>query len=174
MGLLDDLSNMANKGIAESQKMIEVGKLKNQLGQLSKNRDEVFLVVGRMAYDMNRQEPLGIAQFDDLFANIAGLDTQMAGLQNSIDELQRPVVVAGEACAQCGVVNPPGATFCVSCGAAITKAPAGPACANCGASIPDAATFCVKCGAKVEPAEQPATADAPAPEPPDSPDEPVG
>ena len=48
-------------------------------------------------------------------------------------------------CSSCGANNPPDASFCVSCGAAL-----GRTCASCGASLPDDARYCPKCGAAVE------------------------
>ena len=48
-------------------------------------------------------------------------------------------------CSSCGADNPPDASFCVSCGAAL-----GRTCASCGASLPDDARYCPECGAAVE------------------------
>ena len=63
----------------------------------------------------------------------------------------------GSRCARCQQESPPGARFCVACGARL-----GARCAACGAELPDGARFCPACGHAVEsapPAEAP-----PAPE----------
>ena len=56
-------------------------------------------------------------------------------------------------CTACGVENPAGAKFCMSCGA-----PQGAACPTCGAPAPAGAKFCVECGTALEPGAAPAPA----------------
>lgn len=48
-------------------------------------------------------------------------------------------------CPACGVQNPPGAGFCVACGASLSSG-----CPQCGAAVPDAARFCPSCGSPVQ------------------------
>ena len=58
-------------------------------------------------------------------------------------------------CAQCQAVNPPGAKFCINCGAAMTSA-----CPRCSAAVPPQARFCPECGL---PLQQQAQAASPKP-----------
>ena len=51
----------------------------------------------------------------------------------------------GIKCPKCGFVNPPGAKFCMNCGAKLTKK-----CPKCGYENPPNAKFCLNCGAKLE------------------------
>src|SRR5215470_18463681 len=44
-------------------------------------------------------------------------------------------------CAGCGQQSPPGARFCVGCGARLV-----PTCVACGAELPVDARFCAQCG----------------------------
>jgi len=63
----------------------------------------------------------------------------------------------GSRCARCQQENPPGARFCVACGARL-----GARCAACNAELPDGARFCPACGRAVEGAS--AVESRPAPE----------
>ena len=63
----------------------------------------------------------------------------------------------GSRCARCQQGNPPGARFCVACGARL-----GARCAACDAELPDGARFCPACGRAVEGA--PVAESRPAPE----------
>src|SRR3954452_23501259 len=54
-------------------------------------------------------------------------------------------------CAACGIENPAGARFCMSCGAPLTQS-----CPSCGATAPPEARFCMSCGEPLgEPAVRP-------------------
>lgn len=57
---------------------------------------------------------------------------------------------AGVSCPQCQSANPPGARFCISCGAALADAPR--VCPGCGTSNPPQARFCAGCGTQLQPA----------------------
>src|SRR5438270_3080045 len=48
-------------------------------------------------------------------------------------------------CAQCGVVSPPAARFCMGCGNALAAA-----CPSCGVDVPPDARFCIACGISLE------------------------
>src|SRR5262245_38678140 len=50
-------------------------------------------------------------------------------------------------CPACAQDNPPGARFCIGCGARLDAG-----CAGCGARLPEAARFCPGCGRPAEPA----------------------
>ena len=60
-------------------------------------------------------------------------------------------------CARCQQENPPGARFCVACGARL-----GARCAACDAELPEGARFCPACGHAVD--ATPAAESRPAPE----------
>ena len=47
-------------------------------------------------------------------------------------------------CLTCQHENPPGAQFCLECGARFTLA-----CAQCGVQLPPDAKFCLECGASL-------------------------
>jgi len=48
-------------------------------------------------------------------------------------------------CAACGTENPPGARFCMACGASLDRR-----CASCGTPAPAEARFCMNCGAALD------------------------
>ena len=56
-------------------------------------------------------------------------------------------------CPQCQRENPPGAKFCLECGARLTLA-----CAQCGVQLPPGAKFCLECGASLSAAPTPSGA----------------
>ena len=58
---------------------------------------------------------------------------------------------SGPSCSHCPQESPPGARFCIGCGAHLA-----PSCAGCGAELPDGARFCPGCGRAVESAGAPA------------------
>ncbi|MQA75780.1 MAG: tetratricopeptide repeat protein, partial [Solirubrobacterales bacterium] len=64
-------------------------------------------------------------------------------------------------CPECGAENPPGARFCMACGA-----PLAATCAECGAENPPGARFCIECGASLgrAPATRGGAGDEPPPE----------
>ena len=70
--------------------------------------------------------------------------------------------MASGSCSTCGVDNPPGAKFCMACGAALERA-----CPNCGAATQPDAAFCIECGAALTdaPGGPATTAAAATPEP---------
>jgi class 3 adenylate cyclase/predicted ATPase len=53
-------------------------------------------------------------------------------------------VAKGAHCTACDTDNPPGAKFCLECGAAFSRR-----CPGCGQALPPAAKFCLECGAKL-------------------------
>lgn len=55
-----------------------------------------------------------------------------------------------KSCPGCEVENPPGAKYCLACGAAFPRA-----CAACGAEIPADAKFCMNCGQPLAPRPNP-------------------
>ncbi len=57
-------------------------------------------------------------------------------------------------CAECSTENPPGARFCMACGAALERR-----CATCGAAAPEGARFCMTCGAQLPGTEPEAVRD---------------
>lgn len=56
--------------------------------------------------------------------------------------------LAGTVCPRCGYVNPPGAKFCMNCGAPL---PQEKICPRCGFKNPPNAKFCMNCGAQLPP-----------------------
>ncbi len=56
----------------------------------------------------------------------------------------------GTPCPRCAATNPPGARFCLSCGAPLEGAQP-PTCARCGGVIPRGAKFCPACGDRYDP-----------------------
>lgn len=181
MGFLDKIQEGVNKGIGETDRLLELGKLKSRRSQLQKDRDGLLTIAGRTVYSVSRQRDVGIPELSEVLGSINSVELQIVGLDDQIAELERGSSGTGTACASCGAMNPAGAQFCVSCGSELKAQQTGPVCANCGGVLPENSQFCVRCGTRVEQvsAEEPAVAmqpdadagdEAPAPMPEQAPD----
>ncbi len=82
----------------------------------------------------------GIAIIPPLFGPTTG------GPPSTIVSSQLAAQQQGIVCPRCGTVNPPGAKFCMNCGAPL---PQEKICPRCGFKNPPNAKFCMNCGAQL-------------------------
>jgi formate dehydrogenase maturation protein FdhE len=149
MGFLDSINDAINKGASETSRLIEVGKLKTQVGSLNKSRVDLMAALGAVAYDQFRTSKLSLDEFAPIAERIRAVEIEIAQTQKRIDELS--VVAAGPSvvCPACGTANAMGAKFCVSCGGSLEGVDQHVLCTSCGAAVPPGGKFCVKCGTLV-------------------------
>ncbi len=155
MGIVDKLNETFNKGVSETERMLEIGKLKTKVSALGKTRSELLTALGAVAYDQFRRSVDDPAAFIALGEKVRGVELEIAQTQARLDELDSATDSGRSACPGCGASNAHGAAFCVKCGVAIPKAEVKATCASCGAALVGGSKFCMRCGTPVEsPAEE--------------------
>lgn len=154
MGITDKLSETFNRGVSETERMLEVGKLKTRIGALAKNRTELLTALGAVVYDQSRKGAIDPAVYEGLVGKLREVDLESAQLQARVGELQSASAEARVPCPCCGQGNPLEALFCTRCGAQLPKKDTGKLCASCGAALPENGRFCVRCGTAVAAPEE--------------------
>lgn len=162
MGILDNMTAAVNRGTEQAGRAAEKLKLKNQINEINKRRQQLAAQLGASLYDATKDNAELRQGREALFDGIAACDAERAAAQAKIDELDAmaqaaTVAAATYKCAVCGATMAGGDLFCSGCGAPAEKAkassapaPSGPACASCGAPMGEGDMFCMSCGAKVE------------------------
>lgn len=144
MGLLDSLSDGINRGIGQTDRMLQIGRIKSNLASLNKGRSDLYESLGMHVYESNRRAPVDVAGVDSFVSKIREIELEVARLEA---ELEAGVAGqgAGVSCQVCGAPNALGAAFCTACGSRIEIAEVS-ACEHCQAPIPPGAGFCTRCG----------------------------
>lgn len=162
MGILDNMTAAVNRGTESAGRAAEKLKLKNQINEVNKRRQQLAAQLGASLYDVTKDNAELRQGREALFDGIAACDAERASAQAKIDELDVMAQAASAAastfsCAVCGATMGGGDLFCSGCGAPVEKAkassapaPSGPACASCGAPMGEGDLFCMTCGAKAE------------------------
>ncbi len=149
MGIVDKLNETFNKGVSETERMLEIGKLKTRISTLGKNRNELLTALGAVAYDQFRRGVDDPAAFAELGEKVRAVELDIAQTQARLGELESSQDAGRVACGSCGTANAYGAAFCVKCGAAMPRVEAKVLCASCGAPMPSDGKFCARCGTPV-------------------------
>lgn len=195
MGFLDDVQASVNRGVAGANRGVESMKLKNQMSDAMKRRQQLAAQLGASLYEVTREDAVLRSGREALYDGIAAIDQERDAIQAQLDELERQAAAAAQAaasieCPFCHTRISATDMFCCGCGkpmaeiqAAYAAAPAVPAepepapvavqavCPACGSPVNEGDAFCMNCGAKLG-----AAAPEPAPEPaaqPASPDQPA-
>jgi DNA-directed RNA polymerase subunit M/transcription elongation factor TFIIS len=121
----------------------------SELGNLQKQEAEIYLEIGRQAYEQN---PSAWPQSDKLRlikANIASAQATLDEAKRVKDEAEAAKKAEDEKgrCPECGHKNPDGVKFCQECGTPLVAS--GPKhCTSCGAELAAGTRFCGECGAR--------------------------
>lgn len=196
MGFLDDVQASVNRGMAGANRGVESMKLKNQMSDAMKRRQQLAAQLGASLYDVTKDDPAMRTGREALYDGIAAIDQERANIQAQLDEIERQAAAAAQAavsieCPFCHTRMAATDMFCSGCGKPMAEvqaalaaaqapvaAPAAPAspqasapvCPNCGAAVGEGDAFCMNCGAKLGAA--PATPEQPVePSPVDQPAE---
>lgn len=145
MGLFDRIQDGVNRGIGETERLLEVGKLKTSVSNLSKEREKLLFGLGRATYELHRRGEREIASLAEACESVRQIELEIAQLEQRIAELAGPRSESTFACPTCGAPAMIGASFCSTCGKAI-EAPPKRLCSHCGAELPEDGKFCVRCG----------------------------
>lgn len=144
MGLMDKITEGVNKGIGETERVLEIGKLKTQRSSLQRSRDDLLLAAGRTAFAIHRRTPFDQPELVAVFESVRDVELQIVQIDDRLAQVER--VAAGAVCPKCGTSTPHGAAFCVGCGEPVTKVES-ITCSQCGTQAPAGSAFCVRCGA---------------------------
>lgn len=194
MGFLDDVQASVNRGVAGANRGVESMKLKNQMNDAMKRRQQLAAQLGASLYEVTREDAALRSGREALYDGIAAIDQERDAIQAQLDELERQAAAAAQAaasieCPFCHTRISATDMFCCGCGkpmaeiqAAYAAAPAVPAepepapvavqavCPACGSPVNEGDAFCMNCGAKLGAAvPEPAPEPAPQPVSPDQP-----
>lgn len=161
MGILDNVTAAVNRGMESAGREAERLKLKNQINEINRRRQQLAAQLGASLYEATKDAPELRAGREALYDGIAACDAERADAQRKIDELDAMALAATVAasnykCSVCGSTVAGGDLFCSGCGTPAAQArsagaPAtGIACAACGAAMNEGDAFCMSCGAKAQ------------------------
>jgi hypothetical protein len=159
----DKIKDKVDEGISsittKSKETIELAKLRSQLRQLEKEKEEKLKDLGRLVYDMVRMDVYNEQKIKQFCPPIGEIDRQLVMTDAEIRRIQEASSAVGEnyvAVCECGAGLMTNQKFCVSCGRDVSgiidqiKKPMEntKSCSTCGSEIKETAMFCGKCGAK--------------------------
>lgn len=190
MGFLDNVQSTFNRGVAAAGRTTDTVRLKAQMADALKRRQNLAAQLGASLYDLTRDDPTFRAGREALYDGIAAVDAERAQIQSELDRIEREAQAAQSAatsvsCPFCGAQLSATDVFCSGCGKPMTEieaarsaaqqpAPAvsvdGPTCPACGSPMNVGDLFCMNCGHKLDapasmPEPEPETAPEPEPEP---------
>lgn len=159
----DKVKDKVDAGIStittKSKETIELAKLRSQMRQLEKEKDEKLKEFGRLVYDMVRRDAYNEQKIKEYCPIIGEIDRQLVAVETEIKKIHEASssgIVNYVAVCECGSGLMANQKFCASCGLDVSalvnqiKNPVENAkpCSICGSEIKEAAKFCGKCGAK--------------------------
>lgn len=195
MGFLDNVQSTFNRGVAAAGRTTDTVRLKAQMADALKRRQNLAAQLGANLYDLTRDDPTFRASREALYDGIAAVDAERAQIQSALDRIEREAQAAQSAatsvpCPFCGAQLSATDVFCSGCGKPMTEieaarnaaqqpAPAvsvdGPTCPACGSPMNVGDLFCMNCGHKLDapasmPEPDPETEPSPDPEPEPAPE----
>ena len=179
MGFFYGIQSSLNRGVAGANRSVETLRLKAQLSDALKRRQQLAAQLGASLYDATKSDPAFRADREELYEGIAQVDAERAEVQARLDEIELQAERAAESarmatieCPFCHARISNGNMFCSGCGKPMaeienelgTQAPATemggsedsetlqqgvPTCPSCGAPINEGDAFCMSCGARL-------------------------
>ena len=182
MSFLDDITSKVNQGVATADRSTKKMRIKSQLSDITKRRQQLAAQLGASLYDLTKDDATFRNGRESLYDGIAQCDAERDECNRQIEELDRmeqsaqyaaQTVVCPKCNTKCSVTD----MFCSGCGMPVAdmqvNAPApapaptasGKACPHCGAPVGDEDVFCMSCGKRVDEVPTPAPAPVVEPEP---------
>ena len=116
MGFLDELiasaKSVVGKAEQQTDKMVELSKLKYQSAQLAGELKSLYEKLGRAVYEMMNSEYENKELVDSLAEEITEVKAALAVVDDKINQRMNRQI-----CAACGAQNSKEAVFCMKCGA---------------------------------------------------------
>ena len=178
MGFLDNVTSAVNRGTAAAGRSADRARLKSQLGDITKRRQNLAAQLGASLYEATKDDVNLRLGREGLYEGIAACDIERDECQRLIDEIDaqaaaQATAAATFACAVCGARMTGTDLFCSGCGTpaaqarpanmpVYTAAPVamGAQCPNCGAPMNPGDLFCMSCGTRVGDQATPAAGEA--------------
>ena len=143
----------------KSKETIELAKLRSQMRQLEKDKEDKLKELGRQVYDMVRMDVYNEQKIKQFCPPIGEIDRQLVMTEAEIRRIQEASSSGSGnyvAVCECGAGLMTNQKFCASCGRDVSglidqiKKPTENTkpCSTCGSEIKEMAMFCGKCGAK--------------------------
>lgn len=128
---------------------VKLMNAQNEVNDLKNQESELFIEIGRQAYEQNpdlwpQSDKLKLIQSNISSAQIK-LDA--AKVEQETKEQEEKAEKDACTCPSCGYENPDGVKFCQECGAKLGGAIM-VHCTSCGAELAPGTHFCGECGAK--------------------------
>lgn len=167
MGILDDLTSTFNKGAAAAERGVKTVKLRAQIGDLEKQRQEFCAQLGASLYEVTKDDSSFREGRESLYNGIDSCDAERNTCLRLIEEIEQQAVQDAAACEMltctvCGSVVNGNDSFCSGCGTSVEQirnttsitvmtasSDQETVCASCGHPVSPSDSFCVECGAKV-------------------------
>ena len=161
MGFLDNVSKTINKGTAAGERTLRATQLRKQLGDLTKQRQNLAAQLGATLYEKTKSDPEFTSGRESLYNGIAGIDAQKIAIEAELAQIEQAAVDSATlTCPKCGARVEGTDLFCSGCGMSVEEIkaayaqPAAPAataaCPSCGAPVNAGDAFCMACGQKLQ------------------------
>lgn len=169
MGILDDITNTFNKGAAAAERGAKTVKLKAQITEINKKRQQLAAQLGASLYEATKDNDELRQGRDALYDGIAACDAERDECLQMIATLEEQAAIEAAAsttfaCAVCGSSVGTTDLFCSGCGTSVEQlraqrdegsgsdagSGAQAVCSSCGSPMSPHDVFCVECGARVD------------------------
>lgn len=173
MGFFDEVSEKFNQGKDSVSRTMSGSKIKSQISDVNKRRQQLAAQLGASLYDVTRDDPTMRAGRESLYDGIAACDAERAQLQAQLASIEAARVDATVlVCPRCHSHVMAGDRFCSGCGLPIEEvlaanpqataarqqgaqgpvsAPGMATCPQCGTPTQPGDLFCMNCGFRLQP-----------------------
>ncbi len=127
MSFLDTVSAKLNQGQAAASRTTQTLKLKGQLADVNKRRQDYAAQLGASLYEATKDDPAFRAGREQLYDGITALDQQRSQILQQMQEIEQQAYAAAEAaatfqCQVCGTTVRNTDLFCSGCGTPVDQA----------------------------------------------------
>lgn len=174
MGILDNITSSVNKGLAATNRATSTMKLKAQMNDALKRRQNLAAQLGASLYEATKDDENLRKGREALYDGIAACDEERAACQEEIARIESEAQSAAASaattsCPFCGAKIGASDMFCSGCGKSMeeirTAASAhtrgvdeeeqtgtypGTVCPSCGAPVKAEDAFCMNCGSRLK------------------------
>lgn len=141
------ISQTGQMAVQKTKQMADVTKLNSDISDEEKKITNIFYQIGQLYVSLHKDTPE--SDFEVLIEQLNESQTRIENLKQQIQDIK-----GIKRCTTCGAEIPNNATFCSSCGTAVTQQKSVDAanlikCNNCGKMIERGMKFCTFCGNEI-------------------------